>query len=131
MTTFIVVCGTYLDLPPFSSVIALNDSIKDKAARFYGEPPYGHAELSSLKTFTMKMNLNIEDSLTKLRNSGIKVVSDQQTLQEIAAMNLISPKDVHELMTPFQSGVSTKNFLKHRLQGLAGESLLISATSIT
>lgn len=101
IVTLVVGIGTYADIPPFSSVIDFSDEIKDDAARLYGEPPYGHAELSSLKTFASKLNLDLEASLDKLRKSGIKVESDQQTVQEVAKINIISPRELHELMKPF------------------------------
>ena len=44
--------GTYWELPPFSTIIEIGDQIKEAAAKKYGEPPYGHAELSSLIIFS-------------------------------------------------------------------------------
>jgi hypothetical protein len=46
--------GTFLMVSPYSWVMSLNDSFKDAGAAKYGEPPYGLAELSSLKTFAKK-----------------------------------------------------------------------------
>ncbi|MCB2181443.1 MAG: DUF4405 domain-containing protein [Desulfobulbaceae bacterium] len=108
IVTVIVALGTYFYLPPFSTVIDFGNNIKDQAARFYGEPPYGHAELSSLKTFAKKVNLDLNASMEKLRNSGIKVMSDEQTIKEVAAINLISPKQLYELMIPFESTMAHK-----------------------
>ena len=51
--------GTYFLVPPFSWMMTLNDHFKDSGAEKYGEPPYGHAELSSLKTFSKKLNLDL------------------------------------------------------------------------
>jgi hypothetical protein len=53
----VVGVGTYFQVPPMSTVIDFGESFKDAAAEKYGEPPYGHAELSSLKVFVKKMNL--------------------------------------------------------------------------
>ena len=50
--TVVFIVGTYFLFPPFSWVMGLNDHFKDAGAEKYGEPPYGHAELSSLQTFT-------------------------------------------------------------------------------
>ena len=49
------IVGTYFLVPPFGWVMALNDNFKDAGAEKYGEPPYGHAELSSLITFSKKL----------------------------------------------------------------------------
>jgi len=49
LLTLVVGVGTYFEVPPMSTVLDFSESIKDKASEKYGEPPYGHAELSSLK----------------------------------------------------------------------------------
>ena len=77
------IVGTYLLLPPFSWVMALNDHLKDASAVKYGEPPYGHAELSSLSTFANKLGLDVKESLVLIKEAGLQVVSDQQTLADI------------------------------------------------
>jgi hypothetical protein len=88
--------GTYLMLPPFSWVMALNDRLKDSGASKYGEPPYGHAELSSLKTFAKKMNLDLNKSLTLLKEAGYPVADGSATLQAIGKRYRIAPQQVYE-----------------------------------
>ena len=61
--------GTYLEVAPFAWVLQLNDHFKDKAAVKYGEPPYGHAELSTLKAFASKTGLNLAGSLKLLKQA--------------------------------------------------------------
>ena len=51
LLSVVVGVGTYLEIPPMSTVINFSESIKDRASEKYGEPLYGHAELSSLKFF--------------------------------------------------------------------------------
>ena len=68
--TVVFIVGTYFLLPPFSWVMDLNDHFKDVGAAKYGDPPYGHAELSSLKTFSKKMNLDLEKSMVLLKQAG-------------------------------------------------------------
>jgi hypothetical protein len=75
--------GTYLMLPPFSWVMALNDHFKDSGASKYGEPPYGHAELSSLKTFAKKMNLDLNKSMDFVERGWIPGCGWLGTLQAI------------------------------------------------
>ncbi|MGD9365051.1 MAG: DUF4405 domain-containing protein [Desulfobacteraceae bacterium] len=98
--TMIVALGTYWELPPFSTVIAFSQSIKDSAAEKYGEPPYGHAELSSLKTLNARMGWDQEVSLERLARQGIRVDGPQQTLQAIAALNDMTPQQVYMAMQP-------------------------------
>lgn len=96
----IFVLGTLFEFPPFSSFLALSDSIKDAAAVKYGEPPYGHAELSSLKTFTKKMDLDLEEGMTELKKAGYSIENEMQTLAEIGRMNNVSPQQVYLVMKP-------------------------------
>lgn len=100
--------GAYTEIAPFGWVPAFGESIKRTAARNYGQPPYGRAELSSLKTFAAKTGLDPADSLARLRKTGIQVDNEQQTLADIARRNGISPQDLYNRMksrgTPIGAG---------------------------
>lgn len=90
--------GTLAGWPPFTTILALQDDIKAAAARKYGEPPYGHAELSSMKVFVRKTGLNLQDALASLTASGFKVASPEQSLQEVASANGVSPQTLYAAM---------------------------------
>jgi len=92
--------GTYIDVPPFSTIITISEDIKEAAARKYGEPPYGHAELSSLKTFAQKMGIDLTSAMLLLQKKGYKVNDETQILQEIASNNGVSPQQIYLAMTP-------------------------------
>jgi hypothetical protein len=92
--------GTYLELPPFSTIITIGDQIKERAAKKYGEPPYGHAELSSLATFSKKVELDLDAGLSRLAAAKIRVSDPSQSIAEIARMNTLTPKAVYEAMLP-------------------------------
>ncbi len=96
------IVGTYFLVPPFNWVMALNDNFKDAGAERYGEPPYGHAELSSLKTFSKKMNLDLEKSLTLLTQAGYPVESGEMTLEKIARMYNVPPQKIYETIKAAQ-----------------------------
>jgi len=98
--TIIFILGTYLFIPPFSLVLELSESIKDDAAVKYGEPPYGHAELSSLKTFTSKIGIDLSENIARLKKAGIIFDSEKQTLKEIAKTNNMSPQQLYLAMKP-------------------------------
>lgn len=93
MALFIV--GTLVQAPPFSSIIDLGNDFKDAAARKYGDPPWGHAELSSLKTFTKRMEMNTGESIALLEKTGFKVSNENETLKEIARINNVSPQRIY------------------------------------
>ena len=70
LVTALFAVGTYMEVPPFSSIISLGTAISAKAEAYYGEPPYGHAELSTLQTFARKMELDLTLSLERLKQAG-------------------------------------------------------------
>jgi len=92
--------GTLARVPPFSSLLLLADGFKDAAARTYGEPPYGHAELSSLRTFAKKAELDLEPALARLAAAGVRVGSPEDTLLQVAKANHMSPQQVFLAMSP-------------------------------
>ena len=102
--TLVFSVGTYLAVPPFSYVLSLNEYFKDKGAEKYGEPPYGHAELSSLKTFASKMNLDLEKSMELLNKAGYAVEDSQATLEAIGRDYGVPPQAVYEIIKPASIG---------------------------
>ncbi|MCK5515497.1 MAG: DUF4405 domain-containing protein [Desulfobulbaceae bacterium] len=100
LLTLVVGFGTYFEIPPMSSVIKLGDVIKDSAAAKYGEPPYGHAELSSLKLFSKKQELDLDQALELLNKAGIQFGDSKDILAAIAAGNKMSPQDIYQIIKP-------------------------------
>lgn len=98
LITILVSVGTYAEMPPFSTVLDLSDRFKDDAAKKYGEPPYGHAELSSLKTFSNKMGFDLKQAMIRLKSAGIHLKNEMQTLQQISSANDISPQQLYQLI---------------------------------
>jgi hypothetical protein len=98
----VVVCtiGAYAEIVPFTWVLTFSESIKEAAAREYGEPPYGRAELSSLKAFSAKMGMDSAAGLTRLREAGLQIGNDEETLLAIAKRNNTSPQQLYLLMKP-------------------------------
>jgi len=98
LLSVVVGVGTYLEIPPMSTVINFSESIKDKASEKYGEPPYGHAELSSLKLFAKKQGLDLEKSIELLAKSNISISNASVTLAAIARDNGLAPQDIFEII---------------------------------
>ena len=96
----ICIFGTYVEIPPFSTILKISDNFKESAAIKYGEPPYGHAELSSIKKFAKKTDTDLKTGLILLEKAGYKVDNEMQTLQEIAKNNNVSPKQIYLAMIP-------------------------------
>ena len=107
--TIVFTIGTLVEAPPFQWVIDLNGYLKDEAAVKYGEPPYGHAELSSLKTFVKKQGFDLKESMASLKTAGMKFDSEKQTLKDIARENNVSPQQVYIAMKPVPQAGKTKS----------------------
>ncbi|SMC71666.1 protein of unknown function [Desulfocicer vacuolatum DSM 3385] len=98
--TLFTAIGTYYEIPPMSVIIYVGEAIKDKGAVKYGEPPYGHAELSSLKLFSKKQDLDLNKSLQLLTDAGLSVTGPEETLAAIARANNITPMQVYDVIKP-------------------------------
>ena len=125
VVTLIVGIGTYFMVPPFSTILIFSENIKDAGALKYGEPPFGHAELAPLDSLIKKTGLELEPSLNKLKEAGIKVDSPSEIFLDIAKKNKTTPKRIFEIMQPVKTtdqkvmlpeipapGIGNKTFLQ-------------------
>ncbi len=95
--TLFVAVGTLLGLPPMKQVLDFSAWLKESHVATYGNPPYGHAELSTLADFTRAVGLDADACLAALEAEGIQARPDQ-TLLDIAEAADRSPKQIHEIM---------------------------------
>jgi hypothetical protein len=106
--TALMLVGTLADVPPFNWPLVLNAHLKDVAAIEYGEPPYGHAELSRLDQFSRKTDLALPEAVAALKAAGIRFDSEQETLQAIARENGRSPQEIYRIMQGSQTPTSVQ-----------------------
>ena len=102
LITALVVCGTIAGTAPFHWIMDLNETIKESAVKTYGKPPYGHAELSSLKTLAFRMGFDLDKSIQGLKTAGIRFKGPNQRIVDIASLNGKTPKQVFEAMRQAQ-----------------------------
>lgn len=98
--TIAFVAGTLFQVQPFSGIINISTGIKDNAAIKYGEPPWGHAELSSLKGFTSKLGLDLNKSISLLATANIKVDDVKHSLADISKSNNTTPQHIFDTIKP-------------------------------
>jgi len=95
---WIIVSGIW-SLPPLAYVSDLGETIKRSwVSSPELEPPFGHAELVSLKTFCKKQRIPLDQAMAELRKAGFKVNSPKETLSEIAASLGTSGMGVYEVI---------------------------------
>ncbi|MGE4537149.1 MAG: DUF4405 domain-containing protein [Desulfovibrio sp.] len=92
--------GTYAGLPPFSTFLAGSDYFKERAARLYGEPPYGHAELSPLASLAPKLGLTPEVIVKGLKKAGYDAAAPDATLLSLSRRYGVSPQKLYQAFAP-------------------------------
>jgi len=98
--TALVAVMTYFHVPPVTLILDLGAHFKEAGAEKYGEPPYGHAELSSLKMFTKKEGIDLDEAMALLQQKGLKVQGPEQTLLAISQENGMTPQQVYMVIKP-------------------------------
>jgi hypothetical protein len=72
-------------LPPLVYIADLGEAIKSAwVTSAELEPPFGHAERVSLKTFCKKQNIPLDQAMAELREAGFTVNNPDKTLGNIA-----------------------------------------------
>jgi hypothetical protein len=104
--TLAVALLTLWELPPLNSVQHYNASLKDAAAQKYGDPPYGHAEASTLSTFCQRIGLDLDQAIKNLNEAGLKNISASATLADMSNANKIPPQELYNLMAPVSEKTS-------------------------
>jgi hypothetical protein len=92
--------GTLVGAPPMSLFLELGTKITEDANEFYGEAPYGHAELSAMNDFAEKVGIDLDQGLERLRAAGYEVTDVTLTVGEIADANEVAPYLLYEVMKP-------------------------------
>ncbi len=89
--------GTVSMMQPFKAFLDFEEQLKDSWTETYGEPPYGHAELSKLKIFCKKTDINLDQAKSRLKESKIDF-DENETLLDIAKNNHMAPSDIYAII---------------------------------
>lgn len=95
--TVFVFAGTLMGLPPMQQLLDLGEHIKESATATYGNPPYGHAEDSSLKKFCGYLGFDLAEAMTALEKAGYTLSNGEESIiKEIARSRDASPQQVFD-----------------------------------
>jgi len=95
---WIVVSGIW-SLPPLTYVSDLGETIKNSWITSPElEPPFGRAELVSLRTFCKKQRIPLDQAIAELRKAGFTVNNPDNTLGKIADIKGTSGMVVYEVI---------------------------------
>ena len=105
-----VILGPIYQTPPLGSVINFGSYLKKAwiVSRDY-EPPFGHAEAVSLKTFTKRMNIDFEKAVRELKDKGIRVEGGETSLEKIAKANHTSSMKIYMMIKKFEQAPEVVN----------------------
>jgi hypothetical protein len=107
LLTVLVAVMTYFQVPPVSLVIDLGNHFKEAGAEKYGEPPYGHAELSSLKMLCQKEAIDLDKALALLEQQGVQDAGGEQTVLAISQKHRLTPQQVYRIILPAKEKADT------------------------
>jgi hypothetical protein len=95
-TAIALVCiaGTILNLPPFSSVLALNHDIKDYWEQRTARAPVPHAEELTLEELAAQVNLPADDLTEALHKEGFDAADIHLTVAELGRQKGVAPSAV-------------------------------------
>ncbi len=98
-----IVVSSLWPFPPLSYLLDFNAWLKSTwVTQDDYEPPFGHAELMSLRVFCRKMDIDPAKATEELREKGIRFESDRETLEEIGLANKISPMNLYLMIKKFE-----------------------------
>lgn len=90
--------GTLYTAVPFSTFLDFGEETKESWVQKNQEPPYGHAEESTLIDFSQKTGYDLEALLVVLQKHGIEA-SQRDTLENIAIDQGKTPGEIFNLIT--------------------------------
>jgi len=93
-----VAVGTLAEAPPFSSLIAWNESIKASWEKSDERAPIPHAELLSLRELAGEAELELAEATARLRAAGIAVESPEIIVGELAAEHGLTPVQLYNIV---------------------------------
>jgi hypothetical protein len=97
----LVVWGTLALVPPFGNILFALDDIKEDYEYSLGNPPYPHAELTTMAAFIKRMKFDEVKAIEILNAEGIKYTMEEN-LKTIANNNNTDPAHIYALLKPTQ-----------------------------
>jgi hypothetical protein len=107
ISMWIIASGIW-SFPPLIYVADLGEAIKSAWVTSPElEPPFGHAELVSLRTFCKKQGIPLDQAMAELKEAGFKVNRPNKTLDNIAETKGTSGMEVYEVIKKLEPKLST------------------------
>lgn len=93
-----VFAGTRLAVPPFATLLAWNEDLKQSWDSPADRAPIPHAELLTLRELAEKAGVPVETAVTRLEARGVKGSAHDTVVEKIAAGAGLSAQRVYEII---------------------------------
>lgn len=93
-----VFAGTRWAVPPFSTLLAWNEELKQSWDSAADRAPIPHAELLTLRELAEKGNVPVETAVNRLESRGIKGFTHDTVVQGIAEGAKLSAQQVYDII---------------------------------
>jgi hypothetical protein len=93
----VVMSGTVMGIPPFSSVMDAGESAKNSWSTQENEPPVPHLELLTVRQISERLQVQPDLLLSRLSQQGLVLTGVEQTLADAAKKNGRSPQQVYNV----------------------------------
>jgi hypothetical protein len=106
---WIIASGIW-SLPPLVYVADLGETVKSAWVTSPElEPPFGHAERVSLRTFCKKQGIPLDQAMIELREAGFKVDNPDKTLADIADSKSLSGLEIYKVIRKLEPKPNAMN----------------------
>jgi hypothetical protein len=120
-----VFAGSAADVQPMSLIVDLGEYLKAMwVTEKDFEPPFGHAELVSLKVLSIRMDLDLERAEVLLAEEGVTYESADSKIIDIARTNRMTPLEIYRIVRvakkapePIRYGALTPDEVEARFAG--------------
>lgn len=93
-----VYAGTRASLPPFSTLLAFNERVKESWEKPQQRAPIPHAELLTLEELAQKAGVELAAATNRLRARGVTNLAPDLVVQELADKNRQSARQIYDWM---------------------------------
>jgi hypothetical protein len=94
-----VYVGTRAAIPPFSSLLAFSDQVKESWDKPRDRAPIAHAELLTLAELAEKAGIDVKTAANRLQAKGMTGASSKVVVQDLAQKNQRSAQQIFQALT--------------------------------
>ncbi|MCP5516436.1 MAG: DUF4405 domain-containing protein [Verrucomicrobiales bacterium] len=96
----VILAGTKADLPPFGTLAALGEELKERWDRPAERAPIPHAELLTVAQLAEQAKVDVEAAAARLRAGGIQDFTPDTVVRDLAAQSGLAAQRIYEIMVP-------------------------------